>query len=408
MRRGWCPGALRPMQSGDGYILRLRPRGPALPGALLACLADLADRYGSGYLDLTSRANLQLRGVAAAALSPLQAALDALGLLDPSEAREARRNILLSPLAGLDPTAVLDLRALHAALDFWLAEAAELSALPGKFGFGLDDGGLLRLSPDASDLHGQAIRHRDGTRIAVFAGGVWLTTLDQRDFLPALTALTTAFLRHAAPGERMRALVARIGASGLLAAAGVTADSIAPAMPGSPSLPRLGAWPLQALPFLLVGVPFGRMSSAQARLLADLAPEIRLTPWRCLALPHALTAADRLADAGFLLTPDAPLYAVAACPGAPACASGTTPTQADATVLADLLPPNPVAETLLHVSGCAKGCAHPRRAPITLVARDGAYDVVLNGTAADPPAVTGLDLPNLRAFLSRQFSSRHA
>lgn len=408
MRRGWCPGALRPMQSGDGYILRLRPHGPSLPGALLGRLADLADRYGGGHLDLTSRANLQIRGVAEDALGPLQTALADLDLLDPTEAHEARRNILLSPLAGLDPTAVLDLRPLHAALEFWLAETAELSALPGKFGFGLDEGGLLRLAPGASDLHGQAIRHRDSTRLAVFAGGVWLTTLGQTDFLPALAALTAAFLRLAAPGERMRALVARVGTTALLTAAGLEAEGADPAMPAAPALPRLGPWPLHTLPFLLVGVPFGRISSAQARLLAEVAPDIRLTPWRCLALPQALTAADRLADAGFLLTPDAPLYAVAACPGVPACANGTTPTQDDARALADLLPPDPVAETLLHVSGCAKGCAHPRSAPITLVARDGRYDAVLNGTAADPPAATGLDLPHLRAFLSRQFSSRHA
>lgn len=408
MRRGWCPGALRPMQSGDGYILRLRPHGPSLPGALLGRLADLADRYGGGHLDVTSRANLQIRGVAEDALAPLQTALADLGLLDPTEAREARRNILLSPLAGLDPTAVLDLRPLHAALEVWLAETSNLAALPGKFGFGLDEGGLLRLPPDASDLHGQAVRSRDGGRIALFAGGVWMTTLTQTDVLSAVTALTAAFLHLAGPGERMRALIARIGRDAVLAEAGVRAEGTAPAMPASPPLPQLGVWPLQTLPFLLIGVPFGRVSSAQARLLATVAPDIRLTPWRCLALPHALDAAETLAKAGFLLTPDAPLYAVTACPGAPACASGSTPTQNDARALADLLPTDPVAETLLHVSGCAKGCAHPRPAPVTLVARDGRYDAVLNGSAADPPAVTGLDLSALRAFLPPHLPSRHA
>ncbi len=24
--KGWCPGALRPMQSGDGLVVRIRPR----------------------------------------------------------------------------------------------------------------------------------------------------------------------------------------------------------------------------------------------------------------------------------------------------------------------------------------------------------------------------------------------
>ena len=37
--RGWCPGALRPMQSGDGLIVRLRLTGGILPMALAADIA---------------------------------------------------------------------------------------------------------------------------------------------------------------------------------------------------------------------------------------------------------------------------------------------------------------------------------------------------------------------------------
>ena len=61
--RGGCPGALRPMQSGDGLIVRLRPRAGAFALDDLMAVADISVRHGNGLIDLTRRANLQLRGV---------------------------------------------------------------------------------------------------------------------------------------------------------------------------------------------------------------------------------------------------------------------------------------------------------------------------------------------------------
>ena len=61
--KGWCPGALRPMQSGDGLIVRVRPCCGAFSLEQARGLADLARRLGNGHIDLTRRANLQLRGL---------------------------------------------------------------------------------------------------------------------------------------------------------------------------------------------------------------------------------------------------------------------------------------------------------------------------------------------------------
>ena len=60
--RGWCPGALRPMLSGDGMLLRVRPMLGEVSAEAMRGLCDLAGRHGNGLIDLTSRANLQLRG----------------------------------------------------------------------------------------------------------------------------------------------------------------------------------------------------------------------------------------------------------------------------------------------------------------------------------------------------------
>lgn len=61
--KGWCPGALRPMPSGDGLIVRIRPFCGALSLEQARGLAALARRLGNGHIDLTRRANLQLRGL---------------------------------------------------------------------------------------------------------------------------------------------------------------------------------------------------------------------------------------------------------------------------------------------------------------------------------------------------------
>ena len=80
--KGWCPGAHRPMQSGDGMIVRVRPRLSQISAAQAKGLARLARQYGNGQIDLTNRANLQLRGLLPDAVAPVVEDLSALGLLD--------------------------------------------------------------------------------------------------------------------------------------------------------------------------------------------------------------------------------------------------------------------------------------------------------------------------------------
>ncbi len=105
-RVGWCPGALKPMASGDGLILRVKPRGGRLSVDQARGIADVARRLGNGALDLTQRANLQIRGLSEDRLAPALDRLNALGLLDPTPEAEAVRNVVSSPLEGVTSEAV--------------------------------------------------------------------------------------------------------------------------------------------------------------------------------------------------------------------------------------------------------------------------------------------------------------
>ena len=95
--KGWCPGAWRPMPSGDGLIVRIRPHGGRLSSAQATGLAELSDRFGNGLIDLTSRANLQLRGISDHGHEPLIRGLAQLDLLDADAGAESRRNVVVTP-----------------------------------------------------------------------------------------------------------------------------------------------------------------------------------------------------------------------------------------------------------------------------------------------------------------------
>lgn len=141
-RRDRCPGVLRPWPADDGALVRLRLVGGRLTAAALVAIGAVAAAYGDGDLHLTGRANLQLRGLPARADGSLPeevvAAIEATGLL-PSRTHELARNILVSPQTGL-AGGLADLRSVAADLDARVRAAAELSRLPGRFLFVLDDG----------------------------------------------------------------------------------------------------------------------------------------------------------------------------------------------------------------------------------------------------------------------------
>ena len=149
--RGWCPGAHRPMASGDGLVVRVRPPAGALTAAQAKGLAALAERYGNGLIDLTNRANLQLRGVTEAGHGALLDGLVGLGLIDTDPQIDARLNIVLDPFRGTDDRQTR----LAEALAHSLAAAIDL-ALPSKFGFVIDAGDNRQLAEISGDIRIEA------------------------------------------------------------------------------------------------------------------------------------------------------------------------------------------------------------------------------------------------------------
>ena len=415
LREGRCPGALAPMRTGDGLLVRLRVSGKPLSLECAEAIADCAARFGNGVIELSSRANLQLRGVREAALPELQRRLSALDLLDAEAADEAVRNIVASPIADIDPDAIVDVSAIVVALEARLAADPSLRRLPAKFGFLVDGGGALPLGDVEADIRFEAFRDEDGARFAVaLAGdGDAIAICAPREAPDAAVALAAAFLRTAAARgdapRRMRELTLAHGAAPVLRAAGLT-PAPSPLTPRRVTAHRdfIGTHLLGDFSFVGAAPVLGRVTADDFRFLAQAArrcsaADIRVTPWRALIVAGLdRRGAEDLAAAlapRFIVDPADPRLAIVACSGAPACARAARAVQSEALEFASTLPSG--EGIALHVSGCEKGCAHPRAAPFTLVARPSGYDLVVNGSAGDKPLHTALRVRDIAPLLAR-------
>jgi precorrin-3B synthase len=398
--KGWCPGALRPMQSGDGLVVRIRPRSGTMSPHELRVLAGAAGHFGNGHIDLTRRANLQLRGVREDSLPSLHDVIARLGLLDDSPDGEAVRNVMINPLAGMDPAEVLDARGVGREIERQLATEKSLWALPSKFGFIVDGGGVLSLAEQRADVRLVAIAHGSEAAFAVGletrSGTEWLGSISPDAAAAAAMEIGLAFINVASrePRQRMRDLSDE-GLWSIRSAMRSRLDRLPENLRKADlSLNRrVGLMELGASRFAAgIAAPFGRLETDQLRKLADAieahgGEEIRLSPWRALyaglpSRPSARSVLDAAARDGLIIDPRDPLLQIEACPGAPGCPSTALDTRGDGRRIAGWLPRFRFTGTV-HVSGCAKGCAKSGPSDLVLIGSDGHYGIVRNGTARD-------------------------
>lgn len=365
--KGWCPGALRPMLSGDGWLVRVRPRAGRLTPDQAAGIAALAGAHGNGTLSLSNRANVQLRGIREDALPALTEGLRGLGLLDADEAAEARRNILVAP----EWTADDGTPAVAAALERALA-AGDAPDLPGKFGFAVDIGPAPVLRGAPADIRIE----RAGDRLVVRADGCGRgMAVTGRQAAGAALDLARWFVASGGPAGRGRM------AAHLERAALPPAFAAAPAAYAPAPMPEPGPRPAG----VLTALEFGQTDAATLAALSALGP-LRMTPWR-MVLVEGLREAPRIP--GLIHDPRDPRLRIVACTGAPGCAQGLQPTRPLARRIARILPAwepfGPLHRSVIHVSGCAKGCAHPGAADEVIVGRAGGYATGRDTTAAEVP-----------------------
>ncbi|MFJ2259369.1 precorrin-3B synthase [Streptomyces sp. NPDC087844] len=378
-----CPGTLRLHAADDGALARVRIPGGVLTVRQAEALADAAQRLGDGDLHLTSRGNVQLRGLAAGCGAELAEPLTAAGLL-PSRGHERVRNIVASPLSGLDAHGLRDVRPWLSALDTALCASEAARALSGRFLFALDDGrgDLAGLEADVT-VRATA---DGGAQLALGSAGRALH-VSAKDAPRAALVAAEAFLEaERADGTRAWRVAELALAEGELTAAvgrRLTAEGIGHERQARETGRADGPLPGAVGDALSVHVPLGRLSAPQWRELTRVATgELRLTPWRGVVLPTPGTTAAqrtgslaRLAAVGLVTDPDSPWLRVGACIGRPGCAKSRADVRADATAtLGAVGAAHHRGGLPLYWSGCERRCGHPRGERIDVVAApEGGY-----------------------------------
>ena len=363
--KGWCPSAYRPMETGDGLIVRVKPYLGHLEAAQVLGVCALAAQFGNGILDLTSRANLQIRGVKdhGAVLE----GLGALDLLDADPDLDAHRNILIEPFWTPGDLSARLGRAL-------LQILPALQDLPAKMGFAIDTGRGAHLHDASADFRFEL---SDAGLILRAEGAAKGRRVTEESAMQALSEMVAWFVDTGGPQ------VGRMGRH--LKTCALPADWLNEAPRPCVGLPVPGP----AIGGQIVGTPFGKMRATDlSRLIEDSAAQaIRLMHGRLFQLREG----QRIEAPAFVTSPKDSRLRVHACPGAPFCAEASVDTRTPASALS-----RPGLETVIHVSGCEKGCAHPKAAPLTLVGREGRFDLVRHGAPWDEPERCGLSPAQLQ------------
>ncbi len=365
-----CPSVDNVVARADGGLVRIRVPGGRIDATALLAVADAARRWGSGVVEITGRANLQLRGIRPGTAVALAEALVGSGVSGGPSA-DRRRNVLLDPLGDLDPEAE-DLGPLLAPLLAALDADPRLDGLDDKFGFAIDGGGSFSIAGRRATVAAAPTPARG------VMGVSWGWAADGDEG-------SAPRPRAVAHGELVGALVeAAVGSLGRPRASVAVPPATAEAAVRVTGPLGTGAGWVGAMPTL------GRADAQAVAAMASVAKRyshglLRLTPWRGVVFP-AVAPDDGAALLGELragslvVDPSDPASTVVACAGSRGCTSGLTDAIGDARRIIAARRQAGSGPMALHVSGCAKCCAQHTPLPVTLVGTGpDRYDVYADG-----------------------------
>jgi len=412
MRRGACPGLSAPLPTGDGLLVRLQAIG-TVPPAAVADLCAAARKHGNGAIEVTSRGNIQVRGLSPHSVPAFAADVAAIDI-----GTQDGIAVLCNPLAGLDADEIIDVAAFAAALRRALARQSLAARLSPKVSIVIDGGGAFDPAEIPADIRLSARLANDAKAFHVAVGGdeAGATPLGVVAHHDAVEAATRLLEVLASRGRDIRArdVVASDGAAAFGPAMTGLSRSDHPSESGhTEPIARspIGLHRLRDGSFACgVGLAFGHCEADDLQRLAVAARNadaagFRPAPGRALlavglafeAVPAFVAAAAQLY---FIVRADDPRRRVIACAGAPICGAAHIAARALAPDIAASAAPFIDGAFAIHVSGCVKGCAHPKPAALTVVGTPEGCALVANGSTRDAAFAT-VPAKDLTAAIAR-------
>ena len=220
----------------DGYMCRLRIPGGIVKSYQLRELAAISRELTSGYIQITTRNNFQVRLIEPQNCPEVLRRIQGCGLHSKGAGADNIRNITMNPCAGYDPHEIIDVRPLVNELATLIIGSKEFYDLPRKFNIAYDGGGLISAVEDTNDIGASAVRIREnseglepGIYFRIALGGVtghqtfasdWGVLVKPDQLNAVMVALLRVFIKHGDRTNRKKArfkyVVEGMGLEGVL------------------------------------------------------------------------------------------------------------------------------------------------------------------------------------------------
>lgn len=375
----------------DAYMARLRIPGGRLKAYQLREIGRAAQELTTGYIQVTTRANLQIRLIEPKNAPELLHRIQGVGLHTRGSGADNIRNLTANPTFGIDPHELIDVSPFVDQLAQIIISSREFYDLPRKFNIAFDGSGIIGCAEDTNDIGLRAVLHGDGVAFRVALGGATGHKAFARDLgvlvppaklVKVVVELIRVFIANGNRGNRKAARLKHLLDSWTLERyleeteklLGHGLERSAPeAAPTSSEKPHshIGVYPQKqaGLNYIGIALPIGQLAPKHLLRLADLAEnygggEVRLTVWQNIILPHipdayVETVKKALVKMGFHWQQSHLRSGLIACTGNSYCKYASSNTKGHAAALADYLEKKLSLDQPIniHLTGCPHSCA---------------------------------------------------
>ena len=309
----------------EAFMARLRIPGGQLKTFQLREIARVANELTSGYVQVTTRANFQIRLIQPKDAPEVLRRIQGVGLHTRGAGADNIRNLTANPTAGLDPHELIDTLPLCHQLAQIIINDRSFYDLPRKFNIAFDGDGLIGTVEDTNDIGLKAVRVaadngavEPGIYFRVALGGATGHKAFARDLgvlvkpeevLKVTVALVRVYIANGNRGDRKKARLKHLLETWSLEKYLEETEKLLGykllrpppdlkletqiSKPETPPHTHVGVYPQKqaGLNYLGVAIPVGQITPKQMLRLADLADnygsgELRLTVWQNLILPN--------------------------------------------------------------------------------------------------------------------------
>lgn len=387
----------------EAFMARLRIPGGALRSFQLREIAKVAQELTSGYVQITTRANFQIRLIQPKDAPEVLRRIQSVGLHTRGAGADNIRNITANPTAGIDPHELIDVMPLCDELAQIIINDRSFYDMPRKFNIAYDGGGLIGTVEDTNDIGAKAVRVTPDLNMPGVEPGVYFrialggatghkafasdlgVLVKPSELNKVIVAIVQVFIAKGNRTDRKKARLKHLLEKWTLEQyltetekllgyqlLRVPADATAIEYPGQ-DLPHshIGVYPQKqkGLNYVGAALPVGQITPKQMLRVAEIADlygsgEVRLTVWQNFIIPNVAdayveTVKKALRKLGFETQQSHLRGGLIACTGNSYCKYAQANTKGHAMALADYLDKKLKLDqpVNIHLTGCPHSCA---------------------------------------------------